>query len=167
MINLPQEFSNCVCLSNHNPHESCQDKYTLLEKGQVAQLKPKNHKETVKLIVIDGCLIKNNSSSKCDGLFIYENEKGQIISFLVELKNKEKWPKPVEQLQAVKETTKYKELISTLSIKERDELFVVVGSYIPTAIEKRRIEKELGFRVRHIPRTRNTPYPDLKEYIKK
>ena len=165
MINLAEEFENCVCIGNHNPHESCQDQYTLLEKGQVSRLKPKSHRETVKLIVIDGCLIDNSHTSKCDGLFIYKNEKGQIISFLVELKNSEKWPKPVEQLNAVKNTEKYKNLISDLAIKKQNEIFVVVGSYIPSAIEKRKIEKEIGFRVRHIPRTRNTPYPDLKDYI--
>lgn len=166
MINLPQEFEECVCISNHNPHESCQDQYTLMEQGQVAQLKPKNCRENVKVIVIDDCVVTGSRTSKCDGLFIYEKENGQILSFLVELKNSEKWPKPVEQLQAVKKTVKYKELISSLAIGKGNELFVVVGSYIPTAIEKRNIEKEVGFRVRHIPRTRNKPYQDLKDYRK-
>ncbi|PHR57824.1 MAG: hypothetical protein COA44_04945 [Arcobacter sp.] len=165
MINLPAPFTSCTCSRNHVPHESCQDKYTLLEKGQVAQLKPKNHREIVKLIVIDGCVIKAKNSSKCDGLFIYENDKGQVFSFLVELKNSEKWPKPVHQLEAVRNTSIYKSLISSLSIKKRHEIFVVVGSYIPTALEKRAIENSVGFRVKHIPRTRNTPYPDLKEYL--
>lgn len=165
MLELLDEYERCICVGNHKPHESCQDSYTLMEKGQVAQLKPKSHREAVKLIVVDGCLIDSKNSSKCDGLFIYEKENGAIISFLIELKNSEKWPKPVEQLEAVKNTQKYKELMQILSVKSRDEFFVVVGSYIPTAIEKRKVEDEVGFRVKHIPRTRNTPYPDLKNYI--
>ena len=121
MINLPQEFEDCVCIGNHNPHESCRDQYTLLEQGQVARIKPKSHHETVKVIVIDGCVEKGNFS-KCDSLFIYENEKGQVFSFLVELKNSERWPKPVEQLEAVKGTRRYRDLIDSLAISKRNEL---------------------------------------------
>lgn len=165
MLKLPNEYESCVCVGNHNPHESCQDSYTLMEKGQVAQLKPKSHKETVKLIVVDGCLIDTKKSSKCDGWFLYEKENGVISSFLVELKNNEKFLKPVEQLEAVKNTEKYKELIEKLSIGKRNEYFFVVSNNMVKTTQKRKIERDVGFRVRHITRTTNTPYSDLKDYI--
>ncbi|QEZ89059.1 hypothetical protein ACIB15232_0941 [Aliarcobacter cibarius] len=165
MINLDPNLENCVCKSNHNPHISCQNEYTLLEKGQALQLKPANHREVVKLIPIDGCVINNSTTSKCDGLFLYQNSKNVIYSFLFELKNTEKWPKPVDQIDKVRNLDFYKDLIQSLNILRKNEKFVVVGSYIPTKIEKQKIESIYGIRIISIIRQINAPYPDLKNYI--
>lgn len=165
MINIDARLENCVCKGNHVPHISCQDEYTLLEKGQALQLKPKNHKEVVKLIPIDGCVINNSTESKCDGLFLYKNDKNEKFSFLFELKNTEKWPKPVDQIDKVRKHDFYINLISSLSIHKRNEKFVVVGTYIPTAIEKQNIEKAYNIRIISIIRQTHAPYPDLKNFI--
>lgn len=165
MNNLGSLLESCVCKGNHNPHENCQNEYTLLEKGQALQLKPKSHREIVKLIPIDGCVINNNTESKCDGLFLYKTEKNKIFSFLFELKNSEKWPKPVEQIEKTRNKEFYKNLINDLDIQKRNEKFVVVGSYIPTSVEKQNIENQYNIRIISIIRTQNTPYPDLKDYI--
>ncbi|MCT7614706.1 hypothetical protein [Aliarcobacter butzleri] len=165
MININQLLEDCVCKGNHNPHLSCQNEYTLLESGQALQLKPKSHRETVKLIPIDGCVVNNSTTSKCDGLFLYKNEKGELFSFLFELKNTERWPKPVDQIDKVRNLNFYKNLIDSLSINKRNEKFVVVGSYIPTAIEKQKIEKLYNIRIISIVRGTGAPYPDLKNYI--
>lgn len=165
MISLPDNFENCVCTGNHTPHVACQSKYVLLEKGQALKLEPKNKNESVKLIIIDGCVINDSKTSKCDGLFLHKDKNGVISSFLFELKNTEKWPKPISQLEAVKESDKYNELMSNLSISRRNQKFIVVGSYIPTAIEKRKMEELYGFRVIAIRRENFEPYPNVRDYF--
>jgi hypothetical protein len=85
MIDLG-EFESCVCIRKSVPSDSCADRLVLQEKGKKVTLKPKQG-EHAKLLVLDGCVFKDNLS-KCDGIFIYE--KGdKVFMILVELKGKD------------------------------------------------------------------------------
>jgi len=163
MIDLPSEIQSCTCTSNHTPHESCQNDHTLLEKGQGVTLKVKGTSEEVKTIVIDDCVI-TDSSSRCDGLFIFKDSKNVLHSFLVELKNNPTISKPVDQLDKTRKSDKYINIIDCLSIHKRNQKFVIVAGVL-NKLELEKIAKEYNIRIIDVIRKNTQPYPDLRKYI--
>ena len=154
---MSKNLKDCTCIENKNPKDECQDKYTICERGQCIKLKPKNTKEIVQTIIVDGCLA-DNKKSKCDCLFLYTNTKKEIYSYLVELKHND-WPKPAFQIDSFRKSEIYKSITS----KVHKQFYIIVGSFRITKPSKEQIEDELGIRLKIINRQNNEKIPDLRE----
>jgi hypothetical protein len=63
-------FESCVCQRRGEPAVSCAEEFVLQEKGKKVTLRPKGG-EQAKLLVLDGCLLKDDLP-KCDGVFFLE-----------------------------------------------------------------------------------------------
>ena len=77
------------------------------EKGKQVKLKAQPG-ETVKAVVIDNCLLSGQDIKKCDGLFIFKNNKN-IYIVLVELKGAD-IETAFMQLASVKRCPEYKKI---------------------------------------------------------
>ncbi len=69
-MNLPPNVARCVCLDHDNPHRLCFGNNGFKEKRQQVKLNVQRS-ETVKALVLDGCLLSDRTRKSCDGLFLF------------------------------------------------------------------------------------------------
>ncbi|MBL0686825.1 MAG: hypothetical protein JJV95_02505 [Sulfurospirillum sp.] len=163
MIELPHEIEKCTCTKNKTSHKSCQNDHTLIERGQAVTFKVRKN-EKLKTIVIDDCVMKNKSSKRCDGMFIFKNKKSTLYSFLVELKNSSEIEKAVLQLSETTKSIQYTGLMEKLKICERNQKFVIVSSPI-NKFKLEKIRKECNIGIIIVMRKATEPYHNLRKYI--
>lgn len=156
----------CVCKRYENTQDECIDQFTISEQGKSVRLLPKSSQERVMVIIIDKCLIIDNNT-KCDALFLYQNDRNIKYSFLVELKGAGDIPKAFEQLSYTKNNREeYKNIIDNLQIQKSNQKFVIVSNGILPRIQIERLEDQYGIRVKKILHCEaTTPIPDLKELL--
>lgn len=163
MIDL-KEKNKCICKKYDSFPKECLNEYQFEDSGKKVQLKAKNNEKVI-IIAIDNCLITTQSSSKCDCIFIYENNKNQKYTFLVELKGND-LKKAFYQLKVTRETKEYKNIIETLEISSKNQKNVIVSNHIFEKPYIEKLEKKENIRVRQVLHsTAQTPIPDLKDII--
>jgi len=122
--------------------------------------------EEVRVLVLDGCVIKDHDS-RCDGLFLYR--KNIKYSFLVKIKGAGDIPKAFQQLSHTKNRQEYREILRRfreLDNRRVIEKFALVSNWMLPKPMLEKLENQYGIRVKknlHSEATR--PIPDLKELI--
>lgn len=165
MFSPTDPINACICQSKpHNVHKECVDYNWVRDSGKSVKLEPRYSKEKVTVVLIDNCIIKGTSRTKCDALFLYETIKSQIYSFLVELKGSD-IRHAFEQLNATKSSAEYSNIISKLSGFVIQK-YVIVSNVQMNKIELQKLEREFKIRVGDILYNEpHTPIPDLKSRI--
>lgn len=152
---LPPESNCCVCVKTGVCVDAdkrcslCFGDDGFQEKGQQVKLKAKSN-EQVKAIVLDGCLLSDDSKKSCDGLFLFcKNNKTYIL--LIELKGTH-IEDAFEQLACVKyEHQEYKNLCRHIKKSTNGQIiekcFVITNGAIGNAA-KAKLEKFWRIKVR-------------------
>jgi len=143
-LNLPEQAIRCICLGKDCPQKLCADQYTLREQGIQVKLKPKskNSKQTVKAIVVDGCLL-GNKTKKCDGLFIFSQAQKTYIA-LIELKGSN-IEDAFEQLSCTRDSQEYRNIHKSIRESFKHTLverWFIITSRTIGARERCQYEKE-------------------------
>lgn len=139
-MNLPENVANCVCISSGNPHSLCLGNNGFKERGKQVKLTIKNN-ETVKAIVLDGCLLPEQTS-KCDGLFLFL-QGNKIRLLLIELKSLHNIEDACEQFIAVKNNQTYKDLYRHIKNNNKNIQLIEKCFIITTGSISRRTEAKL------------------------
>jgi hypothetical protein len=161
------EYEHCKCIANNRNHSLCDGRYSIEENGIKAKLEPKSG-ETVSVYAFDGCICKDNSQYRCDGLFILEYKSKGVALISVELKGSD-WKHGIDQLAYTCSTnSSYLDfktaLLSSQSII-REKAFLITTSVPDKSIQKRMEDK---FKVRvHILRSSKavSKIPNLRVYL--
>ena len=148
-MNLPENVANCVCISSGNPHSLCLGNNGFKERGKQVKLTIKNN-ETVKAIVLDGCLLPEQTS-KCDGLFLFL-QGNKIRLLLIELKSLHNIEDACEQFIAVKNNQTYKDLYRHIknnnkNIQLIEKCFIITTGSIDRDAEAK-LEKSIGLKLK-------------------
>ena len=169
-MNLPANIAHCICLDHDRPHRLCLGNHGFKEKRQQIKLSPQRG-ETVKAIVLDGCLLSDPAKKSCDGLFLFcKSNKTYIL--LIELKGTH-IEDAFEQLACVKyEHQEYVDLCKHVreNIKGQivEKCFVITSGTMEKTI-KAKLEKDWRVKVAIITQQktkRETATPDLRKYLR-
>ena len=79
-MNLPQHIAHCVCSGTGNPRPICWGDNGFQEKGKQVKLKARSG-ETVKAVVVDDCLLRDQKK-RCDGLLFLKRTIKRSILYL-------------------------------------------------------------------------------------
>lgn len=164
MIDL-EEKNHCICQKYSNTQEECINEYTIREQGKSVKLQPKNSTESVIAIIIDKCIVTDNNT-KCDALFLYENNNNKY-SVLVELKGAAEIPKAFFQLDYTrKNRAEYKKIIEKFQVHKQNQKYAIVSNGMLSKPELEKLENQYKIRVKKILHCEaTTPIPDLKEIL--
>lgn len=159
-------FESCVCVRKGDPSDSCAERLVLQEKGKKVTLRPRQS-ESAKLLVLDGCVFKDNLL-KCDGIFFYEKgNKAHMI--LVELKGGD-IDHAFEQIKYTREQrTEYSSLKNLFSQNRSGSIlesaFVISNHWIDR-VSHQKLEKTYGIRVKAVLHSEaTTPISDLRSWL--
>ncbi|AFL84941.1 hypothetical protein Belba_2381 [Belliella baltica DSM 15883] len=165
MIDLGN-FEACVCQRSGQPSESCADRLVLQEKGKKITLKPRSG-ESAKLLILDGCVLKDNSP-KCDGVFFYEKRNTSYI-ILVELKGGD-IDHAFEQIKYTREQrTEYTSLKNHFRQNRSGSIIesaFVISNHRIDRVTHQKLEKAHGLRLKAILHSEaTTPLQDLRTWL--
>ena len=175
---LPEKFNCCVCVKAGSCVDTgkrcslCFGSNGFQERGQQAKLVPQNNDEQVKAIVLDGCLLSDDSKKRCDGLFLF-CKASKIYIVLVELKGTH-IEDACDQLACVK--NEHQEYTNLFKLIESDrkvkiiERFFIVTNVTVSLQELTRFNKEYNMRFEIITnprrkRRQNSITPDLRARV--
>lgn len=159
-------FESCVCQRRGEPADSCAEEFVLQEKGKKVTLRPKGG-EQAKLLVLDGCLLKDNLP-KCDGVFFLEIAS-KAFMILAELKGGD-IDHAFEQIKYTRERRNHYTLLKThLSDSTqkiiREEAFVISNHQLDK-VSHQKLEKAHGIRVKAVLHcVATSPMPDLRKWL--
>lgn len=159
-------FENCVCVRRGTPSDSCEDRLVLQEKGKKVTLRTRTGEEA-KMLVIDGCVIRDNQP-KCDGVFLYRRNNLHWL-ILVELKGSD-IPHAFEQLAYMRTSRReYNVLKSSFMASQtgnlKEEAFIISNHTI-SRVDQQKMERQWNVRIKAILHSEpTTPIPDLREYL--
>ncbi len=168
-MNLPPNVARCVCLDHDNPHRLCLGNHGFKEKRQQVKLNVQRS-ETVKALVLDGCLLSDRTKKSCDGLFLFcKNNKTYIL--LIELKGTH-IEDAFEQLASVKnEHQEYVDLCRYIRGNMKGQIiekcFVITNGTMGRKVQAH-LEKSWGIKVGIITQQktkRDAATPDLRKYL--
>lgn len=159
-------FETCVCVRPGQPYDSCGDRLVLQEKGKKVTIKPKQG-ESAKLLVLDGCVFKDNLP-KCDGIFFYE-KANRAYMILVELKGGD-IHHAFEQIKYTREKrVEYTNLKSQFSQNRSGSILesaFVISNHRIDRVSHQKLEKTYGVRVKAVLHSEaTTPLPDLRTWL--
>jgi hypothetical protein len=165
MIDLG-EFEECVCTRKGHPSDSCEDSLVLQEKGKKVTIRPRQ-RESAKLVVLDGCVFKDNLP-KCDGIFFLE-KGNKAYMILVELKGGD-IDHAFEQIRYTKEQRKeYKSLRNRFNQNRTGRILesaFVISNHRIDRVSHQKFEKTYGVRVKAVLHSEaTTPLPDLRTWL--
>ncbi|MEB2786978.1 hypothetical protein [Algoriphagus persicinus] len=165
MIDLGR-FEACVCTRKGQPSDSCEGILVLQEKGKKVTLRPKQ-KEQAKLVVLDGCVFKDNLP-KCDGIFFYK-KGNRAHMILVELKGGD-IDHAFEQVKYTREQrADYTSLRSQFSRNRTGSIIesaFVISNHRLDRVSHQKLEKAYGVRVKAVLHSEaTTPIPDLRTWL--
>lgn len=175
---LPEKFNCCVCVKAGSCVDTgkrcslCFGSNGFQEKGQQVKLVPQKNDEQVKAIVLDGCLLSDDSKRRCDGLFLF-CKASKIYIVLVELKGTH-IEDACDQLACVKnEHQEYANLFKLIENHKKVkiiEMFFIITNVAVSSREQRRFNKEYNMRFEIITnprrkRRQNSITPDLRARI--
>ncbi len=165
MIDLG-EYESCVCVRAGEPSDSCAERLVLQEKGKKVTIKPRKT-ESAKLLVLDGCVFKDNLP-KCDGIFFYE-KGNRAYMILVELKGGD-IEHAFEQIKYTREQrTEYFSLKNQFGQNRSGNIFeyaFVISNHRIDAVTRQKLENNHQVRVRQVLHSEATsPMPDLREWL--
>ena len=168
-MNLPPKVDRCVCLGHDDPHRLCFGENGFKEKRQRVKLSAQR-RETVKAVVLDGCLLSDSPQKSCDGLFLFcKSNKTYIL--LIELKGTH-IEDAFEQLACVKhEHREYADLREHIKENTKGQIiekcFVVTNGTIEKTV-KAKLERIWRVKVGIVTQQktkRDAATPDLRKYL--
>lgn len=159
-------FEICVCVRPGEPSDSCAERLVLQEKGKKVTIKPRQG-ESAKLLVLDGCVLKDNLP-KCDGVFFYEKEN-RAFMILVELKGAD-IDHAFEQIKYTRQQRKeYADLKNQFSQNRSGNIIesaFVISNHRIDQVSIQKLEKAYGIRVKAVLHSEaTTPMPDLRGWL--
>lgn len=176
-MNLPPNVARCVCSKIHDSPRICWEDDGFQEKDNQVKLRARSG-ETVKAVVVDGCLLTDEQTKKCDGLFILidkkeKNKRKKIYIVLVELKGTN-IDVAFDQLASVKRCTEYQEIIEHFAkeingskpVRPIERFFIVTSAKMPPRLRQEKFERsyEIKVNIRTSARTKAKAL-DLREYL--
>lgn len=158
-MNLPPNVARCVCSKTRDSQKICWEDDGFQEKDNQVKLRARSG-ETVKAVVVDGCLLTDGQTKKCDGLFILiskkeKNRRQKIYIVLVELKGTH-IDDAFQQLTSVKHCPEYQNIVehfkktinnSKNSVKLIKRSFIVTSAKMPPRLSQEKFERSYGIRV--------------------
>ena len=165
MIDLGK-YETCVCQRRAFPNNLCDSNLSFEEKGKKVKITLRTDEEA-KALAIDQCVCTDNRM-KCDGIFLFrKNNRHWIIE--VELKGKD-IEHAFEQLSYMQKCRpEYKEIEALFMNGQKGKLTheaFIVSNYIPTKIEKVKLEDFYRIRVKALLHSEaTTPVLDIRKYL--
>ena len=157
-MNLPPDVARCVCSKIHDSPRICWEDDGFQEKDKQVKLRARSG-ETVKAVVVDGCLLTDGQTKKCDGLFILidkkeKNRRQKIYIVLVELKGTH-IDDAFDQFESVKQCPEYREIIehfakeinSSKPVTLIERFFIVTSTKMPPRDWQDKLERSCGIKV--------------------
>lgn len=157
-MNLPPNVARCVCSKIRNSPRICWEDDGFQEKDKQVKLRARSG-ETVKAVVVDGYLLTDEQTKKCDGLFVLigkkeKNRRQKIYIVLVELKGTH-IDDAFDQFASVKHCPEYqkivehfaKEINSSKPVRPIERSFIVTSAKMPPRLWQEKLERSYGIRV--------------------